>query len=142
MTDSQDWWPADFSATTALLFIRMGVAPAPATYRTGDGRGGGGRGQQRFAPLKQLAGTTSAWDKGRAGSFGRLSQKIWRPRFPGADLNDLGWQLVALETMGIQDFWFLVAVARDVWEPDQDVLLGRRDDPGLGDKRYSRRPRI
>ena len=122
MTDSQDWWPADFGHY-AGLFIRMAWHSA-GTYRTGDGRGGGGRGQQRFAPLNS-GRTTCSLDKARR-LLWPIKQKYGR-KISWADLMILAGN-VALETMGFKTFGF-GGGREDVWEPDQDVYWGR-ETPG------------
>jgi catalase-peroxidase len=130
MTDSQDWWPADFGHY-GPLFIRMAWHSA-GTYRIADGRGGGGRGQQRFAPL-------NSWpDNGNLDKARRLlwpiKQKYGR-KISWADLMILAGN-VALETMGFKTFGF-GGGRPDVWEPDQDVYWGAEKTWLGGDKRYS-----
>ena len=129
MTDSQDWWPADFGHY-GPLFIRM-AWHSTGTYRTGDGRGGGGRGQQRFAPLNSWPDNVSL-DKARR-LLWPIKQKYGR-KVSWADLIVLTGN-VALETMGFKTFGF-AGGREDVWEPDQDVYWGA-EKTWLGDKRYS-----
>ena len=129
MTDSQDWWPADFGHY-GPLFIRMAWHSA-GTYRTGDGRGGGGRGQQRFAPLNSWPDNVSL-DKARR-LLWPIKQKYGR-KISWADLLVLTGN-VALETMGFKTFGF-GGGREDVWEPDQDVYWGAETTWLGGDVRY------
>jgi catalase-peroxidase len=129
MTDSQDWWPADF-AHYGPLFIRMAWHSA-GTYRIGDGRGGAGRGQQRFAPINSWPDNVSL-DKARR-LLWPIKQKYGQ-KISWADLMILAGN-VALETMGFKTFGFGGGRA-DVWEPDQDVYWGA-ETIWLEDKRYS-----
>ena len=130
MTDSQDWWPADFGHY-GPLFIRMAWHSA-GTYRTGDGRGGGGRGQQRFAPLNSWPDNVSL-DKARR-LLWPIKQKYGR-KISWADLMILAGN-VALETMGFKTFGF-GGGREDVWEPDQDVYWGAERTWLGGDIRYA-----
>ncbi len=130
MTDSQDWWPADFGHY-GPLFIRMAWHSA-GTYRTGDGRGGGGRGQQRFAPLNSWPDNVSL-DKARR-LLWPIKQKYGR-KISWADLMILTGN-VALETMGFKTFGF-AGGREDTWEPDQDVYFGSEKTWLGSDIRYA-----
>ena len=136
MTDSQDWWPADFGHYGGL-FIRM-AWHAAGTYRVGDGRGGAGAGQQRFAPLNSWPDNASL-DKARR-LLWPIKQKYGR-KISWADLMILAGN-VALESMGFKTFGFGGGRA-DVWEPDESVYWGKEKvwfpDP-RSDERYTRRP--
>lgn len=129
MTDSKDWWPADFGHY-GPLFIRLAWHSA-GTYRIGDGRGGGGRGQQRFAPLNSWPDNVSL-DKARRLMW-PIKQKYGR-NISWADLFILVGN-VALETMGFKPFGF-GGGREDVWEPDQDVYWGAEAEWLAGDVRY------
>jgi len=129
MTDSQDWWPADFGHY-GPLFIRMAWHSA-GTYRTGDGRGGAGAGQQRFAPLNSWPDNVNL-DKARR-LLWPIKQKYGN-KISWADLMILTGNC-ALESMGFKTFGFAGGRA-DVWEPEEDVYWGA-EDTWLGDKRYS-----
>ncbi|MCA8935324.1 MAG: catalase/peroxidase HPI [Planctomycetes bacterium] len=129
MTDSQDWWPADFGHY-GPLFIRM-TWHAAGTYRIGDGRGGAGEGQQRFAPTNSWPDNANL-DKARR-LLWPVKQKYGR-KISWADLLVLAGN-VALESMGFKTFGF-GGGREDVWEPDESVYWGP-EGAWLDDKRYS-----
>jgi len=129
MTDSQDWWPADFGHY-GPLFIRMAWHSA-GTYRIGDGRGGAGAGQQRFAPLNSWPDNVNL-DKARR-LLWPIKQKYGR-KISWADLMILAGN-VALESMGFKTFGFGGGRA-DVWEPEEDIFWGP-ESKWLADERYS-----
>ncbi len=129
MTDSQEWWPADFGHYGGL-FIRMAWHSA-GTYRIGDGRGGGGRGQQRFAPVGSWPDNANL-DKARR-LLWPIKQKYGR-KLSWADLMILAGN-VALELMGFKTFGFGGGRA-DTWEPDEDIYWGP-EGTWLADERYT-----
>ncbi|PYY68173.1 catalase/peroxidase HPI [Pseudomonas jessenii] len=131
MTDSQDWWPADFGHY-GPFFIRMSWHAA-GTYRTGDGRGGAGSGQQRFAPLNSWPDNVSL-DKARR-LLWPIKQKYGN-KISWADLIVLTGN-VALESMGFKTFGFSGG-RPDVWEPDEDVYWGSEKKWLGGDSRYGK----
>ncbi|MBN1447601.1 MAG: catalase/peroxidase HPI [Bacteroidetes bacterium] len=129
MTDSQDWWPADYGHYGGL-FIRMAWHSA-GTYRVGDGRGGAGSGSQRLAPLNSWPDNANL-DKARR-LLWPIKQKYGK-KISWADLMVLAGNC-ALESMGFKTFGF-AGGREDVWEPEEDIYWGTESE-WLGDKRYS-----
>ena len=134
MTDSQDWWPADYRHY-GPLFIRMAWHSA-GTYRTGDGRGGGASGSQRFAPLNSWPDNANL-DKPRL-LLWPIKQKYGK-KISWADLFILAGN-VALESMGFKTFGFGGGRV-DIWEPEEDIYWGPETE-WLGDKRYEEKRKL